>query len=348
MLKKTLFMLLLFAHFNFLPAAAMEGIPDDMHKKIMLGIDHLHMGRYSKSIEIFNKIKEIYPDHAAGYFFPAAALEWMMVDYRNYERADEYIVWIRKAIKVSKEMVKKDKNDPWAFFFLGASHGFKAIFHADTGSFWKAFISGYKGHGNMKKALKLKSDLWDAYYAFGMYHFWKGYYSRYISWLPLISNEKDRGIEEVKTAILKGTYVKVEAASSLIRIHFVEKDYTAAVELAQDILKDFPGYLYCYWYLADSYKELEQYDQSINALKWIQDYFEDSELEGPVAELELKYKLSLLYYEKEEFTRALEYLNDIAASDIIIDTKFVGLNRYPELAEKLIRKINKKIGRSTD
>lgn len=316
--------------------------PSDMNVQIISGIDELHMGEYGKCLETFKNIQKEHPDHVAGYFFYGAALEWMMVDYRNYSRTEEFKEVINKAIDMGQERVEKNKDDPWAYFFRGAAYGFKALLYSETGSLWKAYTNSKRCNKDMKRALKLKKDLWDAYYAFGMYHFWKGYYSRHITWLPLIRNSKKRGIKEVRIAMEKGTYVDVEAASSLVRIHFVEKKYKEAIETAETILKDFPDYLYCYWYIADSYIKLEDYSNAIKTLEWIKVYFEGSDLDGSIALLEVKYKLGRIYYETDEYQKALEYLEEAANGRSVAPKGFSNINKYPALAEKLIKKILKK------
>jgi len=191
----------------------------------------------------------------------------------------------------------------------------------------------------MKHSLELKNDLWDAYYALGMYHFWTGYYSKFFSWLPFVGNAKGQGIEEVKTAIEKGVYVNVEASSSLLRIFFTEQEYDKAITLAQEILRKYPDYLYCYWYLAESYTQLKEYDQAIGSLEWIQNYFDHSDLAGPTGLLEVKYKLGLCYYEKKDYDKALSFLTEVAGSNMRINNEYVNLNEYPRLADKLIKKI---------
>jgi tetratricopeptide (TPR) repeat protein len=160
--------------------------------------------------------------------------------------------------------------------------------------------------------------------------------------LPFLGNSKERGIKEVRIAMEKGTYVDIEATSSLVRIHFVEKRYREAIETAKTILKDFPDYLYCYWYIADSYIKLEDYTNAIKTLEWIKVYFEGSDLDGSIALLEVKYKLGRIYYKMDEYQKALEYLEKTANGRSDALEGFANINKYPALAEKLIKKIMKK------
>jgi len=318
------------------------------------GIDLLHQGKYLESIDQFAIVTNILPDHPVGYFFYAAAIEWLMIDYRNFERQKEYIKGIEKAIHISEKRVKTHPKSAWSYFYRGASYGFRGIYYMDFGNIVKGFLDGMKGYKDMRRAIAIDSQLYDAYYAFGMFHYWRSHYARSMTWLPFVANEKDEGISQIQTAVKKGIYVGIEAASSLIRIYHNEgvyensrKNHTAAgqnfsnaIYTAQRILADYPNYLYCYWYLAECYSELTLYDNAADTLQWVLRYFEARPQAGPIGLLEVKYKIGLIYFKKKDYQSSYHYLHAVAQSTVDINEQLVKLENYPRKARELLKNKN--------
>ena len=215
MVKIIVSFLLLFSFIFPLPITNdfLKGI----QQEVINGIRYLHDGEYDKSLRSFQEIKEKMPGHPLGYFLYSAGLHRLMVDYRNFSFEAEFLVTVNQAIDLAKKMTKENKEDPWSHFYLGASYGFRGIFHSEYGGFWRAFSDGIRGYQRMKKALALDETIYDAYYGVGMFHYWRAVYAGRFYWLFGDKNERYQGIEETKLASEKGFYSKVTCIKNFNR-----------------------------------------------------------------------------------------------------------------------------------
>ena len=248
-------------------------------------------------------------------------------------------------MNLADKMIDQNKNDAWGYFYLGGAYGFRGTFHNDFGSFFKAFTDGYKGFKKMKKCLELNENFYDAYYGTGLFHFWRAFYAQKYKfrWLSSGEEEMNQGIREIKKAIDKGKYVSVEANSSFVRILYVLERYQEALELAEEITKDYPNYLYCYWYIASCYGALGKKEEQLKTYYWLKNYFEKAPLSGLVALVEIYYNIGKTLQELGKYQEAMQYTEMAATHESKIDERVPLQRKYKKLIKKLRNKLKKEI-----
>ncbi len=331
---------LLFISFSFSLNVTNDFL-EEIQKEIKKGINEVHNGRYDKTLEIFDKIILRLPNHPLGYFLYSAALNRMMVDYSNFGFEDIFLERVNQAIKLSKKMILEDKNNPWGYFYLGGAYGFRGIFYSETVSVSRAFPDGFRGYNKMKHVLKLDDSIYDAYYGVGLFHYWINFYK--VAWLFAIKADKQQGIEEVKIASEKGFYSDVEAASSLIRVYYNEKEYDKALTQAKSVVKKYPNYLYCYWYIAFCHAELNNLKEELETYMWLKSYFEQSTLSSQTALMRVNYYIGNTYKKQGNIQKAKEHLGKVIEIEKGIkesrnegDEKMNRVRKYKNLATKLL------------
>ena len=276
---------------------------------LLQGMENMHNANYKKAFKIFNQVIELMPDHPAGYLFYGAGIKVFMFDYHNFRYENEFIQNILKSLNLAEKMIKKDDKNPWGYFYLGGAYGFRGLYKTEYGGFLSAVSDGLNGYRKMKKALELDPSIYDAYYGTALFYYWKSVYAiRYrVSWMPHLNDEREKGLKEIQEVINNGRYCATEAASSYLLMLYNEKKYMDVVNYADSILSEYPNYLYCYRYKAKSYKKMNKVKETIETLRWLEDFFDKEPYATATVKSENYYHLAQAFLSKGDKVRAKKY-----------------------------------------
>lgn len=187
--------------------------------RLKQGEEATYREAYREADSLFATVIIESPEYPAGYLMRAAALHAEMVDHERYNRAEEFLGLLEQAEERAKTWAEAHPDDPWGYCFLGHAYGYRAVWEAQRGSWFKGLRLGLKAKGAYHDALKADSTCWDAYLGLGSYHYWKSARTEFINWLGVIvKDDKERGIEEIQLALEKGIFCKPAAAVALIWI----------------------------------------------------------------------------------------------------------------------------------
>jgi len=200
-------------------------------------IDLLYHQNYFKAIAICEEVIEKYPDNPMGYLGQAAVYHIIMLNYRVSLFDDKFDSLTTLAIKTGEQAIKKYRDDENAYFVLGAAYGFRGLNRIRKGQWFGAFRDGVRGVSNLMKAHEMDKTLYDVYYGLGLYYYWKSAKAKVLTFLRLMKDEREKGIEYLNIAIEKGKFSSTEAVFALIEIYFYEDRYEHALEAALS-LKD--------------------------------------------------------------------------------------------------------------
>jgi len=211
-LAKTSFLLL----FILCTGAFAETSPELVDSLILTGIDQIHQENLGEAIKTFKELIKLKPDKPVGYFFIAGAYRTIMYDYRSLTYQQEFEEYVQKAIDIGKNLTESGDATSEDYFYYAGALGYLGIFKSDLGSWWSAFRLGLRAKGVMEKALEMDSTNYDAYFGLGTYHYWRSVKTKIFWWLPFISDDRAKGISEIKLAIEKGKYSGREGKYSLL------------------------------------------------------------------------------------------------------------------------------------
>ena len=329
----------------FLPGFSLEitnDLTEQAYKLALLGIYETYQGGHEQCQQTLYKLKKLLPEHPVGYLFSAAAFQIAVIDYRNFPLIKKFEENIEKAIGLSKKLIKRDKRDPWGYFYLGASYGFRGLIRVEYGNFFSAAFDGLKGYKNMQKALERKEDLYDAYYGIGLYHYWTSAYAdKLYVILGSKSERREQGISELRISVDKGSYTPVEALCSLVRIFHNEKKYHQALVEAFKIKEKYPRCVYSYWYMASCYQELGDFAKMIEIYKELKAILDLSPLASQVARMEIAYFMGLGHWKLGHSQEAREHIRGIVDLEREEGQHKKRFDQYKKLSIKLLKKIEK-------
>lgn len=302
--------------------------------RIRSGIDKVQKGEYDEALETFQQIIKRHPESPVGYFYTAALYEVLMQNFRNRIFAEKFDFYINKAIQKGEERLGENKKDAWLYFYLGGSYGYRAIDRSETGHWFGAFSDALKGADYLDRAIKLNPELYDAYYGFGVYKYWRSVKSKILWFLPFVNDERESGIKDIYLAISKGRYSKYQALGTLIGIYQNEKKYEKALGVAESILEAYPENLYALKMKAILYADLEKWDEAASAFSIISKKLEHHKWQSATSELELNYYVTLIEFQEQKLESCvLGCLKLIKAKDEVKD--YARSDTFIELREKI-------------
>ncbi|MGB7062510.1 MAG: tetratricopeptide repeat protein [Candidatus Zixiibacteriota bacterium] len=222
---------------------------------VLEGIHSSFREDYALAESSFQTLIRMAPEDPAGYFFLAALYQARMIDYESNFREKELYENVKTAKRFARERIKKNGNDAWAYVILGNSYGVKAVYNAKKGKWWSGLNEGLSAKSALNKAVKLDPELYDAYVGLGSYHYWASVKTRALWWLPFIGDHRQKGITQTKLALEKSIFSSTAAASGLIWMYIVERQYDLAIDLARKMQFEYPQGKSFLWPLAQAYFE---------------------------------------------------------------------------------------------
>ena len=310
---------------------------------ILKGLDQLHDADYINTLETFSEVIKELPEHPVGYFFYAATIEWLIIDHRNFAYQSVFVDYIEQAIEKAKGMIDKNEKDPWGHFYLGAAYGFRGVFAADYGSIFTAYRDGVRSSKALQKAIELNPKIYDAYYGIGTIEFYKAHYLNKFLGIRDSKGTKEKGIGQVLTSIDRGKYSSVEASITLIRIYYEDNRLEDMSKISKELTDRFPNYLAAYWFLARSYVDSGDTENMILTYRKIRELLNASSFSTAFSFVEVDYSLALYHYERGEYKEAYRYLKGSEKALGKIDDRMKYVRKYKKNAEKLLKKIEKKL-----
>lgn len=213
------------------PVMTAETVHQVFHDNISEGIDLIFNDKYRQGLTTFEKLRKAYPDHPAPYFFKAAAYQTWMNNLRTNKFQRELEENIQLTIDKGYGLLKK-RDDPWAYYYIGAAYGYKAVNCFSKHDWIEAYLESKKCIKNLEKALKIDPALYDVYLGLGTYHYWRTAKSKFLRiitfWMP---DERELGIRQIELSANQGLYAPSVAVYNLFIAYYDYGKYDKALNL---------------------------------------------------------------------------------------------------------------------
>ena len=227
----------------FLSSAAQA---EDRLDKGLWWIYHL---QYDKARAELNAYTQSHPEDPAGYFYLTAVDWWHLAQDIEYDLPE-----IRRQLEedANRTIAVADKlyessEDPHvkahALLYRGGAEGLWGRWLVTQRAWVKAYFAGKHGRNDLRKALTLDPELYDAYLGLGIYDYYTDTLSGVQAVLAamLIHGDKARGLAELQKAIEKSPHARVEAMCFLVEIYASEENTPGkALPIAEGLHKEFP------------------------------------------------------------------------------------------------------------
>ncbi len=207
-----------------------------LHDSIVYDISvNVFDNNFETALAATAEIKLREPDNPLGYFLTGAIYQIISEKFRNDSFEKKISENLGQAIDLCDDRKDDDPENPDWSFLAGASYGYRGLDRAFHGSWWGAFRDGLRCKSNLQDALKLDSTYYDAYLGLGSYYYYRTIKARDFLWLPFISDNREKGMAQIKKAIDFGRLSPNIARQSFLRIYLIERRYDELVSLADSL-----------------------------------------------------------------------------------------------------------------
>ena len=301
--------------------SAQSPFSGEVDSLILKGIDLTLESRFDSAMIVFRQVVDKTPDHPVGQFYLAATLQSEMMDYETNRFEDAFYQHIDSALTIGKHLLDQGDESAWTHFYMGSAYSYKGLYQVKAGSYVPGFISANKGIGHLKTAMKLDSTLYDAYLGVGSYQYWSGRLSKYLRWLPFISDAREEGLHNIRLAIEKGTFSKWVSINSLAWIEFDREEYAESLRLFRAGLEPYPTSRFFLWGLGSCLYKMKRYRDAIPVYEGLLDSVLTGKIYSGYNDAECRLRLATSYFAMGDYSGSLEMCDAILSLDVDDETQ---------------------------
>ncbi|MCS6808770.1 MAG: tetratricopeptide repeat protein [Bacteroidota bacterium] len=240
----------------------------DADSAVRAGVRHIYNLEFDSAATEFQKVMRAYPQHPAGYFLDAMVDWWAIVTNSRDKRTDErFLRKIDRIIALCDSILSINEHDIVGLFFKGGIIGFRGRYYVLRNDWAAAALDGKRAFDLVQKCQQIAPGNRDVMLGTGIYHYFvEAIPERYPIVKPLIAmlppGDKRIGIAELKLAAQSARYAATEAKVVLLQLQYgMEKNYTEALAIAQQLCADYPKNSMFKAYLGRCYVQLGDYEK---------------------------------------------------------------------------------------
>ena len=304
------------------------------------GINEIINQQYDEAKAVFKELKDKYPKIPLGYIYLAAT-----EIAAGYDGALEFNTgYIEKnldsAEHLAVSLIDKNDKDPWNYYFSALAEGYYAYFYALKKNWLPALNNGLNSISSFEKCLNIDPRFYDGYTAIGTFKYWRSRKTEFLSWMPFVENEEQKGINLLLISTNHFSYNEYMAFYSLIWIYIDQKKYEKAVKLADKALSKYPKSRFFKWSLARAYESVDL-NKSVEIYSGLLASYEKVPDSNHYNEIVLKHILAQKYFKLGDNKRALKLCDEILDQTGLSEYVKGRLKRRLERVRRLKRELSK-------
>jgi tetratricopeptide (TPR) repeat protein len=276
-------------------------------------ITYTILQNYENALTLSDSVIKLTPKEPIGHFFRAAVLQARMMDYEDYAHDEKaFFAATGTCRKLAQQKLNARRDDGWAHFFLGSALGYEAFLIGKKKKYLEAFRSGWQSIQHLEAALKIDSQLYDAYLGIGTYKYYRSKMSQRFSWLPFVKDERELGMRMIRQALAKGRYSRTAAINGLGWILMDEGRPAEALALIDSALITYPTSRFFLWGAGEAAYRVRRYDQAAAHYRRILSSLQNENHLSPYLELVGRTRLAKVYQAADKMEEACRELERVA------------------------------------
>ena len=236
-----------------------------INEEVVRGIDLIYNWEFDQAESLFERLIHENPEDPIGYFY-LAMVSWSRLASGVWtnKMVEEYGRRIEKTVEVAENAVDKNKNDCYAYFYLGGALGFEGRFKLMERKFLSSFFLAQDAVKALNTSLEICPDNQDILFGLGIFDYYTARFSgvlKFLSYLLIHRGDKEEGLRKLQCAADGAVYSSIEAKSLLLHIYlYMEEDhYDKALALAEELTERYPGNARFKFFEGVSYIRLNKY-----------------------------------------------------------------------------------------
>lgn len=251
------------------------------------------------------------PENPLGYFLAGAIYQIISEKFRNDTFEKQIEDNLDRAIELCDDRIDDSPDNPDWRFIIGASYGYRGLHRALHGGWWGAFRDGMKCKSNLLETLKLDSTYYDAYLGLGSYYYYRTIKAKDFLWLPFISDNREKGMSQIRIAIKSGNLAPNIARQAFLRIFYLEKRFDELLVLADSLYLVDSSDAYTLLYYVKGLIAVDSLKQAQIKLERLKEAWENSPYFDSIGFYEIEYLLAAIAYHKGDKKVVQDYIGRI-------------------------------------
>ncbi len=276
--------------------------------------------RYTQAEAVFDRFIASHPDEPAGYLLKAASIRYAAMDYEDGARDRETEELLKKAETLAGKRMKSGGDDPWVGYIYHSARSLLGAKAASGGSLLKGLALGRSGAHGLMKLAESHPECADAFLGAGSYRFWKSMSSGPVRNLPLVGDERERGIDEVKTSIERGRLAGPLANTVLLEM-LIPYDAEEAAGLGGRLVAEYPACRLFAWQYGEALKRLERFDEAREVFERLAGMYESDTADDGSGALRCWWKLAVLAYDTGRTAECRMYSEKVIKCGLVPSVK---------------------------
>jgi tetratricopeptide (TPR) repeat protein len=248
-----------------LPSIADDGqsaVDSSIVERALIGIQFSLNDRFRTADSIFAGIASEFVTSPIGPLFAAGNVQAEMLDTESLARLRDFEQYINEAESRARRSDSLRFSRAEVEFALGVAAGYRAVYESKWGGMFAALKQGLRAKRHFQQALELDSSLCDANLGLGTYYYWKSAKTDWINWLPIVADERERGLALLERTIGCGQYARETARAALAGALITEGRFAVAIAHAETLATMFPNAKGPLWLKAKAHYAMYEWDEA--------------------------------------------------------------------------------------
>jgi tetratricopeptide (TPR) repeat protein len=268
-----------------------------LHELIRSGIRASGQQSYIEAQRAFDRAIRAHPGHPAGYLNKAILLMVMSLDFETPVEMPDYLDLLEKVERLGERMAATPATAAEGLYYRGMARSYIAYYHFRDGENWLSGLThGMKATGFLEDCLAKDPKAYDAMTGVGTYKYWKSRNMSFLTWTPLVDDERYAGINLLRLAEVKAEYTAQQATNSLVWIYIEEERWNDAIHAARSVLRRFPNNRLFLWGLASAAEGKEDWSLARDAYRRIVASIDHEVRERRYIEIQARAKIAVMSY----------------------------------------------------
>ncbi len=217
-------------------------ISAELDKQILAAEALVMERRYAEARAVFDEMESDQPESA----LPSLGRLLILLAHSLEEGAPAaelekgFASEFQKNQKAVRALESQETLDAWDHFLLGGAYGVRGLYEMERRRYLSAFVRGFKALRHFKEVQRLDPEIHDVYFATGIYKYFRSVKTRYFWFLPLIADQREEGLAEVRLALSRGHYAVPASKIALVVLAEKEGQLDEGARLAEQYLLEYP------------------------------------------------------------------------------------------------------------
>lgn len=263
-----------------IPAPLPEGVevPAELQLQLVAGRDAILNRQYDDAIEIFTQTQDEFPESPVGPVGLMLVYESIMLENFDVSREKEFNEAVERAEKRVDKTLDDDENTAWDQLISGAYHGIKGLHDMRIKKYMGALSSGWDALRSLKASEEETDELRDIDLGLGAYDYFRSVIKKQAPWVPFFPDRRNEGIARMQRTAEEGEFTRPVAQLALVFTLIDEHRYNDSIELAKDLVEQYPGNVIVRIQLGRAYSRSGHYSRAIREFEKARELHPDNRI----------------------------------------------------------------------